>query len=386
MPRCFKFVFPASSYRVFIQVCAWLLRYDRQYRELSRSFLVPMRRIQFYAVQHQRRLTTACDVGQRRFPYGTWQEEPAEVHNIDLKGGEMKALVTGSTGFVGSHLVQRLERPVAVGRSLAKIRARLGEVEARVWDPAMPVSPDLLAGVDVVFHLAGESVFSGRWNAERKERIYRSRIESTRNLVEGMASAAVRPKVLVCSSAIGFYGDRGDEIVREDSASGHDFLAGVCRDWEKEALRAEECGVRVVCIRTGVVLGADGGALMQMLPPFRFGVGGRLGSGGQYMSWIHVDDLVGIMLHAAQNVDVRGPVNGVAPEPVRNSEFTRILAAVLHRPALLPVPGFLLWLALGEFASVLLASQRVVPEKIQAAGYRFVYPRLEQALTDLLKG
>jgi uncharacterized protein (TIGR01777 family) len=296
----------------------------------------------------------------------------------------MKALVTGSTGFVGKHLIRHLEQPVAVGRSMSKIRSCLGDVEARIWDPAKSVEPELFSGVDTVFHLAGESVFAGRWNTKKKEQIRASRVDSTRKLVTALAEMPKRPGTLICASAIGYYGDCGDEILRENSRAGQDFLAAVCQEWEKEALRAKKYGVRVVCVRTGVVLGADGGALPQMLPPFKMGVGGRLGDGQQYMSWIHIEDLVGIMLYAARTETVRGPVNGVAPTPVRNQDFTRLLASVLHRPALLPVPRLFLNLLLGEFASVLLASQRVLPEKILAAGYHYIYPDLAIALENVL--
>jgi uncharacterized protein (TIGR01777 family) len=296
----------------------------------------------------------------------------------------MKALVTGSTGFVGAHLMRRLTQPIAVGRSLEKIRQRLGDVESRVWDPDRLVEPSLLAGVDTIFHLAGESLFNGRWNPAKKEKIRGSRVESTRRLVAGIASCAERPKTLICSSAIGFYGDRGSEKLSEASGPGQDFLAGVCEAWEREALRAQEFGVRVVCVRTGVVLGKGGGAQAQMLPPFRLGLGGRLGTGHQYMSWTHIDDLVGIMLHAAEQEGVSGPVNGVSPGVVTNREFTRTLAQLLHRPALFPVPGLVLRLALGEFASVLLASQRVVPQKITQAGYCFVFPTLKEGLGEIL--
>ena len=296
----------------------------------------------------------------------------------------MKALVTGSTGFVGTHLMRRLDQPIAVGRSLEKIRQRFGDVEMRLWDPDRSVEPSLLAGVDTVFHLVGESVFNGRWNAAKKEKIRTSRVDSTRRLVDGIASCAHPPKTLICSSAIGFYGDRGAEKLTEGAAPGHDFLAGVCEAWEDEALRAQRFGVRVVCVRTGVVLGRGGGALAQMLPLFRMGLGGRLGNGHQYMSWVHIDDLVGIMLYAARQAEINGPVNGVAPEPVTNRAFTVTLARVLHRPAFFPIPRFILKLILGEFATVLLSSQRVLPEKISQAGYRFIFAELKDGLDDLL--
>lgn len=296
----------------------------------------------------------------------------------------MKSLVTGSTGFIGSHLLHRLDHPIAVGRNLEKIRQRLGNVDARIWDPGRTVEPAIFSGVETVFHLAGESVYHGRWNPTRKDAISKSRVETTRRIVEGMAACTQPPKTFICSSAIGFYGHRGSEELSESAEMGHDFLAEVCGTWEQEALRAQDFGVRVVCVRTGVVLGRDGGALTQMLPPFKIGLGGRLGNGQQYMSWIHIDDLVGILLYAAEHKEISGPVNGTAPEAVTNAEFTRILARTLHRPALFPVPASLLRLVVGEFAAVLLASQRVVPEKIGRAGYRFLYPTLAQALADLL--
>lgn len=296
----------------------------------------------------------------------------------------MHALITGGTGFIGRYLVKRLARPVVLGRDPEQIRRELGDVEANRWDARSPLDPDLLTGVDTVFHLAGEPIASGRWDTEKKERIRKSRVEGTRLLVDALGRTAAPPATLICASAIGFYGSRGDEILSESSPAGHDFLAGVCGEWEEEAKRAERFGVRVVSLRIGVVLGPDGGALEKMLPPFRLGLGGRLGSGRQYMSWIHRDDLVGLLLHAADNETLHGPVNAVAPQPVTNREFTATLARVLHRPALLPVPAFILKMALGEFADVLLGSQRVIPEKAQKAGFHFAHQRLDETLAGLV--
>lgn len=296
----------------------------------------------------------------------------------------MHALITGGTGFIGRYLVKRLARPVVLGRDPEQIRRELGDVEANRWDARSPLDPDLLTGVDTVFHLAGEPIASGRWDTEKKERIRKSRVEGTRLLVDALGRTAAPPATLICASAIGFYGSRGDEILRESSPAGQDFLAGVCGEWEEEAKRAERFGVRVVSLRIGVVLGPDGGALEKMLPPFRLGLGGRLGSGRQYMSWIHRDDLVGLLLHAADNETLHGPVNAVAPQPVTNREFTATLARVLHRPALLPVPAFILKMALGEFADVLLGSQRVIPEKAQIAGFHFAHQRLDETLAGFI--
>ncbi len=295
----------------------------------------------------------------------------------------MRSLIIGATGFVGRHLVARLDAPIVAGRSRGKVSQHFGDIEVRTWSQ-QHVDPELFTGVDTVFHLAGESVFHGRWTAAKKERIRLSRVEGTRRLVEAMSAAEQRPTTLICASAVGYYGSRADELLTEQSSPGDDFLARVCVDWEREAMRAEEFGVRVVCIRTGVVLGRDGGALAQLLLPFKLGLGGRLGSGNQWMSWIHIEDLVGIMLHAAVHPEIQGAVNGVAPEPVINRVFTQRLGTVLHRPAVLPVPASILRLVIGEFATVLLASQRVVPERISAAGYTFSFSGLDEALADLL--
>lgn len=297
----------------------------------------------------------------------------------------MKALVTGGTGFIGQNLIRRQESPVILGRSPEKIRKIFPEARAYAWQPGEPVTEEAFQGVDTVFHLAGESIFKGRWNQAKKDRILSSRVEGTASMVDSLARMESPPETLICSSAVGYYGSRGDEVLTESSGPGADFLAQVCQAWEKEARKAEKLGIRVVCIRTGVVLGRDGGALPQMLPPFKAGLGGKLGSGRQYMAWIHIDDLIEIMLYAAADKELKGPVNAVTPQPITNKEFTKTLASVLHRPAILPVPAPLLRIILGEFGKVLLSSQRALPQKLEAAGYEFKYPDIRQALEAVIK-
>lgn len=297
----------------------------------------------------------------------------------------MRALATGATGFIGRALLRRLESPVVLTRDPAGAKGALGGAAVHGWQPDITPAPaDALRGVDVVFHLAGESVASGRWTATKKARIRDSRVLGTRNLVTGIERSKERPRVLVCASAVGFYGSRGDEELDEASAPGTDFLSRVCRDWEAEAAKARALGVRVVLARIGVVLGKGGGALARMLPPFRLGLGGPLGSGRQWFPWIHVEDVVGLLLHAAERGEVDGAMNVVAPEPATNREFTKALAAALRRPAFLPAPAFALRLALGEFAEVLLASQKVRPRAAERTGYRFQHPSVAGALRDLL--
>jgi uncharacterized protein (TIGR01777 family) len=224
-----------------------------------------------------------------------------------------------------------------------------------------------------------------RWNAEVKRRIRSSRVDGTRHLVSALAKLSRRPSVLVCGSAIGLYGSRGDEILTEESAPGLDFLARVVVDWEAAAKDAESQGIRVVLLRTGVVLG-PGGVLDKMLPPFRLGVGGRIGGGQQWMSWIHIEDEIRLILFAIEHPSVSGAVNATAPTPVRNAEFTRQLASVLHRPAVFPVPAIALKMLFGEMAGVLLASQRVLPHAAQAAGFEFKHPGIRPALRQILTG
>jgi len=293
----------------------------------------------------------------------------------------MKILVSGSSGLIGTatttalksdgHNVVHLIRP---GRA-----ANSGDVQ---WDP-MRATVDVagLEGVDVVIHLSGAGIADGRWTEERKQLLRSSRIDTTRVLVDSLSRLKQKPKVLIVASAIGYYGSRGDEILTESSTNGTDFLALVCRDWEAEASRAAATGVRTILLRTGIVLSGKGGALPKMLTPFKLGVGGRLGSGQQWMSWIAIEDVVGIIRYAIANEQVSGPVNVVAPNPVRNEEFTRLLAGMLHRPAIFPAPAFVLRLAMGEMAdAVLLGSDRVKPDRMLAAGYKFRFEILEPAL------
>ncbi|HMD70112.1 MAG TPA: TIGR01777 family oxidoreductase [Bryobacteraceae bacterium] len=278
----------------------------------------------------------------------------------------MNITITGASGFIGRQLLKSLAH---AGHSVQALSRQAPLAES-------------LREADVIIHLAGEPV-AQRWTAEAKRRIRESRTAGTRNLVEALATLPRRPQALICASAIGYYGSRGDEILTEASAPGSGFLPEVCVAWEKEAQAAEALGIRVVRVRTGVVLDAGGGALQRMLPPFRTGVGGRLGSGRQWMSWIHLEDLAALFQFAVER-QVRGPLNGVAPHPASNSDFTRELARVLRRPAVFPVPEFALRLLFGEMADVLLASQRVAPAAAEAAGFRFRFPQLAAALEGLL--
>ena len=276
----------------------------------------------------------------------------------------MHIAISGASGFIGRQLVQTLEagnHTVApLGRDTAK--------DLRWQSP-----------LDAVVHLAGEPV-SQRWSDEVKQRIRDSRIVGTRNLVNAIGKLETKPRALVCASAIGFYGDRGEQLLDESAAAADGFLADVCRGWEEEADRAAEFGVRVVKIRIGLVLGRDGGALAKMLPPFRLGLGARLGDGSQWMSWIHLDDLVAMIQFAVEHDAARGAWNGVAPNPVTNAEFTRQLAAAVHRPAWFAAPEFLVKLGAGEMAQILFFSQRCVPAAALAAGFQFRYPELSGAL------
>ncbi len=296
----------------------------------------------------------------------------------------MKIIVTGSTGLVGRALVRSL-----LSEGHAVTRLVRGESQtfsapgtsAVRWDPERgSIDAAALEGHDGAVHLAGESVAEGRWTDEKKRRIRESRVKGTRLIAETLAGLKQKPRVLVSASATGFYGDRGAEVLREESASGEDFLSEVCREWEKATLPASQAGVRVVHMRIGIVLAGEGGALAKMLTPFKMGVGGRLGSGRQYMSWIALEDLVGAIEHALADEKVHGPVNAVAPRAVTNEEFTKTLGGVLGRPTIFPVPAFALRLAVGEMAEVLLGGQRVEPARLKESGYQFKHPDLEGAL------
>lgn len=294
----------------------------------------------------------------------------------------MKAIVTGATGLVGRRLVAEVDQAVVFSRDPARARSRFGDdVAAFAWSPTLgPPPPAAFAGVDTVFHLAGEPVGEGRWTAAKKQRIHDSRVDGTRHLVAALAQLEQPPAVLVAASAVGYYGHRGDEELNESAVQASTFLAEVCGAWEAESSKAADLGMRVVLARIGIVLAPDGGALARMLPPFRLGLGGPLGDGRQWMPWVHIDDVVGLLLHAARTEAVRGPMNVVAPNPTTNRDFTRTLGTVLKRPARLRVPRLGLRLAFGELSEVLTESQRVVPQVAQQTGYRFRYEQLRPAV------
>jgi len=294
-------------------------------------------------------------------------------------------LVTGSHGLIGSALIPELG---AVGDRAVRLirRGATGGTDAVSWDPGEGrIDAAALEGVDAVVHLAGEGIAAGRWTAARKTRIRRSRVDGTRLLARALAGLARPPRVLVCGSATGYYGDRGDEVLREDSAPGTGFLAGVCQEWEAAAEPARAAGIRVVHLRTGTVLSPDGGALARLLPVFRLGLGGTLGSGRQYLSWVAIQDVVGAVRHVLGRDGIEGPVNVTAPHPVTNREFTRALGHVLRRPTALPVPAAALRAIFGEVADeALLASARVEPTRLLASDYPFRFTEIAGALRALL--
>jgi uncharacterized protein len=300
-----------------------------------------------------------------------------------LRSQFARILVTGASGPIGAALLPSLK---AAGAQVTRLVTGKPSGEGQVqWDPEKPLAIESVSGYDAVIHLAGESIL-GRWTDSKKKKIRDSRVQGTRNLSQALARSPQKPRVLIAGSATGYYGDRGDEILLEDSASGSGFLPEVCREWEAASQAAEDAGIRVAHSRTGIVLSPKGGALAEMLTPFRLGVGGRLGSGRQWMSWIHVQDVVGGIHHILKDDSLAGAVNMVGPEPVTNAEFTRVLADVLSRPAILPVPAFALRLIFGQMAQeALLSSERVEPEKLSASGYSFRFSDLETALESLLQ-
>jgi uncharacterized protein len=297
----------------------------------------------------------------------------------------MEVLISGASGLVGTALTESLRSEGHTVLHLVRPGGAVSTDHIR-WDPATGlINTNALEAADAVVNLNGASIGGGRWTPARKKILRTSRVDSTRVLVEALALLKQKPRVFVSASAVGYYGNRGDEILGESSAPGNGFLAEVCRDWEAEALRAQSSGIRTVIARFGVILSARGGALTQMLTPFKLGLGGRLGTGKQWMSWIALDDAVGILRGALSNEQASGPVNVVAPNPVQNSEFTRVLAGVLHRPAIFPAPAFALRLALGEMAdALLLSSQRVHSERSPASTCAFQYENLEPALHAIL--
>ena len=294
-----------------------------------------------------------------------------------------RILITGGSGLIGQRLVSSFATPTIPFTRL--VRGTPKNSNDVSWNPNSPLSPELVSGFKTVIHLAGESVV-GRWTSQKKRSIRQSRILGTRNLATALTQATHPPGLFISASAVGFYGDRGDEILTEDSPAGAGFAADLARDWEAETHIASRAGIRTVNLRIGLVLASKGGALEKMLPPFKFGLGGRLGPGTQWWSWIHIDDIVASIHHIMQTSSLSGPVNLVAPASVRNSEFTRDLASVLHRPAIFPVPAFAARLAFGEMAQeLMLTSQRVQPAKLLASGYPFHFCDLRAALANLFE-
>jgi uncharacterized protein len=293
-----------------------------------------------------------------------------------------RILVSGVSGPIGAALLPSLRTSGwSVVRLVRGTAAGAGQV---AWDPARPLAPEDVSGFDAVIHLAGEGIF-GRWSASKKQKIRDSRVAGTLNLAQALAQAEDKPKVLVCGSAIGYYGNRGDEALSEESAPGSGFLAEVCQQWEEATTPAVQADIRTAHLRTGIVLSPKGGALGAMLVPFKLGLGGRTGDGQQWMSWIDVQDMVGAIHHILKNDLMQGPVNMVAPKPVRNAEFAATLASVLSRPAIFPMPAFAVKTIFGEMGEeLLLSSQKVEPGKLISSGYPFRCRELAASLKALL--
>ena len=297
----------------------------------------------------------------------------------------MNILITGSTGLIGSQLSAFFSEHG--NRVLSLVRRKPSGTNQIQWNPAAGIlDKSSIENLDAVVHLAGENIASGRWTEERKQMIRVSRLQGTRLLAQSLIQLTNPPRVFISVSAIGYYGNRGTELLDESSRAGSGFLPDLCREWEAAALLAAEKNIRVVLPRLGVVLSAAGGALPRMLTPFKYGVGGRIGSGRQFMSWIAIDDLVGIIDHAIRCDSLHGPVNAVSPNPATNSDFSKTIGKVLHRPSIVPVPAFILRLAFGQMADeALLAGARVSSKKVLESGYAFQYPELEDALRHILR-
>jgi uncharacterized protein (TIGR01777 family) len=295
-----------------------------------------------------------------------------------------RILVSGVSGPIGAALLPSLK---ASGWSVVRLVRGTTTGEGQIaWDPAVPIDPQAVSGFDAVIHLAGESIF-GRWTAAKKAKIRESRVAGTSNLAQALAQAEEKPRVFVCGSAIGYYGNRGDELLSEESAPGTGFLAEVCQEWEEATTPAVQADIRTAHLRTGIVLSPKGGALKAMLLPFKLGLGGRTGDGRQWMSWIDVRDMVGAIHHILKNDLIQGPVNMVAPRPVMNAVFAATLANVLSRPAIFPMPAFAAKLVFGEMGEeLLLGSQKVEPGRLISSGYPFRYRELKVSLEGLLKG
>jgi uncharacterized protein (TIGR01777 family) len=295
----------------------------------------------------------------------------------------LKILASGTSGPIGGALVPAL---AAAGHRVTRlVRRPPASADEIEWDPIKPIPPDAVNGYDAVIHLAGETIV-GHWDEKKKEKIRDSRVISTRNLVDALVQCAHKPRSLITASAIGYYGNRGQERLTENSQPGYNFLGMVCREWEGATKPAAETGIRAAQLRIGIMLSMQGGALKQMVRPFRFGLGGIIGNGKQYWSWVALEDVVGAVQHALTHEGLSGPVNVVSPNPVTNIDFTRAIAQVLRRPALFPLPFFAVRLFFGQMGEeLMLASARVLPSKLEASGYKFRYPELKPALMNILR-
>ena len=303
----------------------------------------------------------------------------------------MKVLVTGATGFVGKRVVKQLldhgDEVVVLTRNIAKGALELGKrCQYYLWSDTNSLPPEeAFVGVEGVINLMGEGIADKRWSDEQKKKIYDSRILATSQLIERIKTLSHKPKALISSSAVGIYGNRGNEEITEESSTVDDFLGKVCKDWETSANKAQELGLRVAIIRTGVVIGKNGGALKKMLPIFKVGGGGPVGSGKQFMSWIHVDDIAGMFVLGVKDPTIQGIYNGTSPYPATSKDFAKELGKALHRPAFAPAPGFALKLVFGEMSQVLLDGQKVMPVKFKEKKFRFRYPTLEMALKESIR-